>query len=576
MKRLVPHRLNGLQRLHTLATTSTAALCLALVSMTSTGYAADTPPPAKPALPSYHAASKPITDEVGNKLIIIDFVKTAQDGYPGKLTESFDPKKTRHHPQVLNLVQDYEARYGFKRAGMTSWVGASVSAFLNSQQIERLRSDTNVRLITEDEVQTLSAPFQPPPSPYGWLGAWNGPDWTEHRDWGHVATNGQTVLPGSQRKVYIIDSGVAFHDDLGSVSERYSCSTFANGGCTNTPGNVLAVGCYAHATHVAGIVGATAGNGQNRMGVYAGVNMVSMAVGSVQGALPCGTGVYQTAIGYAMDHIYWSNLSYWYQSQVVHIVTMSINSGGIGYKANGVAQTNQPKLQTLVTPGGSGWLRYPGAVFVQSAGNYNVDSCSTHMGNANDRYSAAFKTSAAATSTQDNDGVLVVGALNRLGYAAASVVSNPPPPYNNLPNHFAASEPALIAGGSVPQNDPDYRYGYGSNYGSCVDIWAPGNEIYSTFGYGNTGTSYWNTYWGGQPQAYVMGTPYANATSGWAWLSGTSMAAPHVAAAAAYIADKYNLQTPGEIEWAVRQSAQPYNYVTDPVNVPIKIVYLPD
>ena len=45
MKRLVPHRLNGLQRLHTLATTSTAALCLALVSMTSTGYAADAPPP---------------------------------------------------------------------------------------------------------------------------------------------------------------------------------------------------------------------------------------------------------------------------------------------------------------------------------------------------------------------------------------------------------------------------------------------------------------------------------------------------------------------------------------------------
>jgi hypothetical protein len=282
MKRLVPHRRNGLQRLHTLATASTAALFLTLVSIASTGYAADTPPPAKPALPSYHAASKPITDEVGNKLIIIDFVKTAQDGYPGKLTESFDPKKTRHHPRVLNLVQDYEARYGFKRAGMTSWVGASVSAFLNSQQIERLRSDTNVRLITEDEVQQLSAPFQPPPAS-GWLPEWNGDEWKELRDWGHKAINGQTVLPGSQRKVYIIDSGVAVHDDLDSVSEHVSCGE--TNSCTAASGYTTAVGCYAHATHVAGIVGATSDNGKNRMGIYAGVNMVSMAAGYAN----CGT-----------------------------------------------------------------------------------------------------------------------------------------------------------------------------------------------------------------------------------------------------------------------------------------------
>ena len=32
-----------------------------------TAYAADTPLPAKPALPSYHAAAKPITDKRGTK-----------------------------------------------------------------------------------------------------------------------------------------------------------------------------------------------------------------------------------------------------------------------------------------------------------------------------------------------------------------------------------------------------------------------------------------------------------------------------------------------------------------------------
>jgi subtilisin family serine protease len=55
---------------------------------------------------------------------------------------------------------------------------------------------------------------------------------------------------------------------------------------------------------------------------------------------------------------------------------------------------------------------------------------------------------------------------------------------------------------------------------------------------------------------------------GWAWLSGTSMAAPHVAAAAAYIADKYALTTPAAIEAAVRQYSKPYGGR--------QLVYLPD
>ncbi|MBP6529804.1 MAG: S8 family serine peptidase [Burkholderiales bacterium] len=555
MKRLVPHRLNGLQRLHTLATTSTAALCLALVSMASTGYAADTPPPAKPALPSYHAASKPITDKVGNKLIIIDFVKTAQDSYPGKLTESFDPKKTRHHPQVLNLVQDYEARYGFKRAGMTSWVGASVSAFLNSQQIERLRGDTNVRLITEDEVQPFSA--NPP-----WYPAWNGTPWTELRDWGHVAVNGKTVLPGSQRKVYIIDSGVAFHDDLGSVSDRFVCSAYvgANETCTNTYGDVRAVGCYAHSTHVAGIIGATAGNGQTRMGVYAGVNMVSMGTGTLVTA-SCGDtqgGPSLTAIGHALDYIKWSNIQWSFYTPNVPIVNLSANSGGMGFDANGGQQTNQSKVVELVTPVGiSGWTFYPGAVFVQSAGNGNQDAC----GDTNalpKRESRAYQIGLNQQTTQV-DGVLVVGAIGNNGTLAT--------PIN-------ASEPLGIT-------DPEL----GTNYGNCVDIWAPGQGIYSTWGRGSHGdTSYYGPdplnpyqpYSGGQSSTYVWSHPWTyTGTStppapmqGWAWLSGTSMAAPHVAAAAAYIADKYQLTTPIAIEQKVRDEAFTY--------AGRKIVYLPD
>ena len=39
-----------------------------------------------------------------------------------------------------------------------------------------------------------------------------------------------------------------------------------------------------------------------------------------------------------------------------------------------------------------------------------------------------------------------------------------------------------------------------------------------------------------------------------AWLSGTSMAAPHVAAAAAYVADLYGLTTPAAIEQKLRDT----------------------
>ncbi len=73
----------------------------------------------------------------------------------------------------------------------------------------------------------------------------------------------------------------------------------------------------------------------------------------------------------------------------------------------------------------------------------------------------------------------------------------------NACNYSPASEPSAITVGATTSSDARASY---SNYGSCVDIFAPGSAI----------TSAWNT-----------GT---NAT---AILSGTSMASPHVAGVAA-------------------------------------------
>jgi len=65
-----------------------------------------------------------------------------------------------------------------------------------------------------------------------------------------------------------------------------------------------------------------------------------------------------------------------------------------------------------------------------------------------------------------------------------------------------------------------------SNYGSCVDLWAPGVAIPST---------------------------YLN--SGMATASGTSMASPHAAGAAALYLSRYTSATPAGVEAALRQAA---------------------
>jgi len=65
-----------------------------------------------------------------------------------------------------------------------------------------------------------------------------------------------------------------------------------------------------------------------------------------------------------------------------------------------------------------------------------------------------------------------------------------------------------------------------SNYGNCVDIWAPGVSIYSTYKSG-----------------------------GYATLSGTSMATPHVVGGAALYLSSHPTADPGAVETALRNAA---------------------
>ncbi|HEY9031410.1 MAG TPA: S8 family peptidase [Kangiella sp.] len=92
-------------------------------------------------------------------------------------------------------------------------------------------------------------------------------------------------------------------------------------------------------------------------------------------------------------------------------------------------------------------------------------------------------------------------------------------------NYSPAREPSAITVGSTTSSDSRSSF---SNYGSCLDIYAPGSSITSAWSNGGTNT-----------------------------ISGTSMASPHVAGVAAlYLADNPTA-TPSQVDTAITDAATP-------------------
>jgi hypothetical protein len=515
--------------------------------------------------------------------VIIDFVDDAHESLVAELppkAENAAGKNDKffHQPKVLKLIEQYEKKYGFTRTGMTSWVGNSVTAYLTPAQIDKISDDKVVRLISENE----AAAFSGAPPYYDFNPG------TATFSWGTVAVGAHSKVQGSTRRVYVIDSGVATHSNLPSVlspRKNVACgatnaglATTGDCGSTSEPGpfgtNYPGVGCYAHATHVTGII-AGVGTTGTTYGVYGGVNVVSVnvnsskyqyryGVSSPDGMFSpqnssvgwCATDGPDTArIGYGLDFAYWDTA--YNSGGKVTIVNISINPGRMGWvynpsSGNWTADNNNPKVRRLATPGAfqnssGGYSTYPGAFVAQSAGNFQRNSCSNSGGADAYNPPVGYLPFGPPPNWAADlyDGIMVVGALRSDGQAATT---------------FSNSYPPGLQDG-------------GTNYGPCVDIWAPGDGIVSAWGRNDV---FWqgvpsslsqysaNTTVGGSYSGFI---PYTS--QGWMYLSGTSMAAPHVAGVAAYLADTYNLTTPAAIEAKIRALSKRYNSAVDPMGYPI-------
>lgn len=357
--------------------------------------------------------------------------------------------------------------------GTTSLVGTSFIAYLTSSQVDQFSKDKRVKLITQDAYISPSA-------------LWNSTGlnyWEQHRSWGLSAmVVDYAGASNGIATVYVLDTGVEMHPDLPGLS-AYDRLTALDVTTTYPPQPISPTGCYAHSTHVAGIIGA-ADNNVGVVGVLPGVRIVSIAVGDVNNG-SCSTG--SGSGGGYLDSAFIQGLEkikgMVLQSNRVGVVNISFNNFNL-FLSTGTLGQKMKNVATAVLADD-----YPGALVVQSAGNQLSDACGY-----------------AYNAPNAGDGILVVGGLDDGGQRVVPV--NGRGGYINDPN---------------PLND-EAGSNVNTTTGNCVDVWAPSQRIKSTWANGS----------------YIF-------------LSGTSMAAPHVSGFAARLLESnLSITTSHALEAAVR------------------------
>jgi len=438
-----------------------------------------------------HERSQPLKDDSGRIHYIVDLADNVTKDYSDNT-----PVDARfgdwNKPAMHGVRRAFEAKYQFQATGIFSWVGNGFIAYLTPAQAKAIQRDPQVVRVTEDHAMEFSAVWANQP-----LAG------TEIMPWNISAVSGNQLSGGSVR-AYVLDAGVGYHSDLPNVISRISADPL-----------MPIVGCYPHATHVAGIISAPR-NGLGVVGVDSSVPVVSVSTSTTANAtFNCGNSSSSGNISLGLDQI----KSWISASGRVGVINISINTqdNTSNYFAN--TEPLGLKILSMATP----TPVYPGAFIAQSAGNYGK-----------------LARDYAYNNLSINDGIMVVGAVDINGQPVVRL--NSIDGFRSMP--IAANQA-------------------GSNFGSSVAIWAPGNNIYSTW-------ATWNAALADSSPTAQKARQSGNTTYNiYGQLSGTSMAAPHVAGVAAWLAETGNLTTPEQIEAAVRSYARTSGAKDPNTNLPI-------
>lgn len=372
-----------------------------------------------------------VYDQNGHALYWLDlnesFIATIDDSKEPAARHPRDPenrtdKKGWHKPKTRKLVKDLEKEYGFQIDTMTSYIRSGLSAHLPEAVVARLKTDGRV-----DDVR----PVPDDPTRYSaWTNRTEAPD--EIIPWGKIAIGTDDSLINPSTPIYVLDGDIGYNAD--------------NNVIFNAPVNQDQLSSRApeHATHVAGILGAKAGNGIVR-GVSPGAQLINVFVGNKLDP------AWKTAMDWALSDAE--------TSRIYAVANISSNGLGFGYNAE-----LEPYMRRLSSR----------LLVVQSAGNQKAGNTASW---------------GAFAKTNEHDGIMVVGGIDEEGRQAGAPVGDP---------------------GYVNTHIPGFTTEPGSNYGDLVEVWAPSQRIYSTWPSHSTAREY---------------------------LSGTSMAAPHVASLAARYGD---------------------------------------
>jgi subtilisin family serine protease len=455
------------------------------------------------------STSSEVRDDHGRVQYQVVLKDDAADAF-SKVAPDVDELSPYHPSALRNLTHSMEADYGFHATKMTSGLVKSFGAFLTEHQVARLSADPRVDRIEVNRRVVLDG---------------TGPVWfntvvfNQMFTWARQAIlSPSTGATNGTMTVYVLDSGIGDYGSELNVIHRVNAIQ-----PTSVDPAVL-IGCFPHSSHVAGIIGASGySSGAGVVGVDSGVRMVSVSLldpgtsnshilhrtSTTTGqSVACNMGASLGTSGAIVPPVITSmdvqDAVQWIHDDILssgHVAVVNASQddpdgNGLYDKGGTLGQL----ITTLVTPSGS----YKGALFVQSAGNQYQDAC-THA--YNDSTKAA----------------IVVGALT---------------------DHGQAVSPAN--GGFV--NSPYAGSEAGSNFGSCVTMWAGGNVIQSTFA---TSTPVHINISSRSPLYYVQDSANPTPYHDLAYLSGTSMSAPQVAGLAAYLAESQGLTTPAAIKQAV-------------------------